>query len=153
MTMMNIPDDPSGVNKVGTFISGMANRQSPNYKAGRALGNMIKGRDNANPGAGTYSPEHFEKLAQAALSLDAQQHSQAMERFHAANEASKPGKRIGFSAAGDVNISERPERSTKEKTAKQPTAPAVGETAAVERATTRSKALKSARKSRGKGTY
>ena len=55
---------------------------------------------------GTTPPEHFATLVDAALKLDTQRHAQGLERFKAADTASKPGKTIGFSAQGDVNISE-----------------------------------------------
>ena len=71
---------------------------------------------------GTTPPDHFTTLVDAALKLDTQRHTQGLERFKTANEASKPGKAIGFSAQGDVNISEvHPPQVKEPKAPKQET--------------------------------
>lgn len=76
-------------------------------------------------GTGTTPPDHFDKLVEAALNLDKQRHAQGLERFRTADVASKPGKTIGFSAQGDVNISEAfPPQAKAPKAPKQETATA-----------------------------
>ena len=73
-------------------------------------------------GAGGMSTEHLGTLIEGALKLDTQRHTQGLERFRTANEASKPGKSIGFSAQGDVNISEvHPPQVKEPKAPKQET--------------------------------
>ena len=122
---MNTPSDPNAVGKLTAGVStlwGAATSAVKKYKDKKArIDHFAAGHQ----GAGSFSPEHLSMLIEGATKLDAQRHSQTMERFKAADAASKPGKKIGISAAGDINLSEkRPKAAPQQEKPAEEKAPA-----------------------------
>jgi len=145
----NSPGNPGGIGILaGGLKTGFASLKGMAEKRHKRKTEFAAG----HKGAGMLHPEHLSMLIEGALALDAQQHRQAQERFEAANTASKPGKSIGVSAQGDVNISELPEKAKKQAAAPE-AAPAPAPAPAASEAPKPKARIKPSRGARGGGAY